>query len=57
MHCTVSVRKGVAPAKLNSVVMMSMKNLDVEHLRLSAVAIRIIITEVRMNLIVTLTLK
>ena len=55
MHCTVSVREAVAPAKLNSVVMMSMKNVDVEHLRLSAVAI--IITEVRMNLIVTLTLK
>ena len=56
MHCTVSVREAVAPAKLNSVVMMSMKNLDVEHLRLSAVAISII-TEVRMSLIVTLTLK
>ena len=36
--------------------MMSMKNLDVDNLRLSAVAISII-TEVSMNLIVTLTLK
>ena len=40
MHCTVSVRTHViAPGTLISVVMMSMKNLDVENLRLSAVAI------------------